>query len=95
MAHNLVVFEVVASDFFVLSSLIMQRLKRAINLLNNNNIDDAIIQGKLVTIYHGKGQLGLAHDFIFINDITKVYILSLDTTEKSKGINNIKHGPAQ
>lgn len=65
------------------------------NLLNNNDIDNAIIQGKLITIYPNKDRVSLTRDFIFIDYISRFHMVYLDTTEKSTSSNGKKHGPTR
>ncbi|XP_042501339.1 UDP-glucuronate 4-epimerase 1-like [Macadamia integrifolia] len=53
-----------------------------------------ILEGKPITVYRGTGQIDLARDFTFIDDIVKGCLRSLDTAGKSTGTGGKKRGPA-
>ncbi|KAK4760678.1 hypothetical protein SAY87_005571 [Trapa incisa] len=44
-----------------------------------------ILQGKPITVYHGKNRVDLARDFTYIDNIVKGCVRSLDTAGKSTG----------
>ncbi|KAI3803113.1 hypothetical protein L1987_31262 [Smallanthus sonchifolius] len=53
-----------------------------------------ILQGKPITVYRAKNQVDLARDFIYIDDIVKGCVASLDTSGKSTGSGGLKNGSA-
>nr|XP_043626733.1 UDP-glucuronate 4-epimerase 1-like [Erigeron canadensis] len=53
-----------------------------------------IIEGKPITIYRASNQVKLARDFVYIDDIVKGFIASLDTSGNSTGSSGAKNGSA-
>lgn len=54
----------------------------------------SILQGKPITVYRAKNQVDLARDFIYIDDVVKGCVASLDTSGKSIGSGGLKNGSA-
>ncbi|KAL8235039.1 hypothetical protein R6Q59_021139 [Mikania micrantha] len=53
-----------------------------------------ILQGRPITVYQDKNRVDLARDFIYIDDIVKGCVASLDTTGRSTGSGGSKNGSA-